>query len=149
MAVFFYDLLRTTRRGRLMLVRTGYGLALLAALGLLFARWFPDQLTPAGLFSPGPDLLPSDIARFGEQFAMVVLLVQLAAVVVLTPAYAAGAVAEERQRGTLDALRTTELTDREIVHGKLASRIAPPLGLMLTGLPVLTLVPFLGGVAPM
>jgi ABC-type transport system involved in multi-copper enzyme maturation permease subunit len=145
MAVFFYDLLRTTRRGRVALMRTAYGLALLVALGSVFLRWFPGRLTVADAFAPGEPLLPSQLSQFAEQFTATCILVQFAAVLLLTPAYAAGAVAEERQRGTLDQLLTTELTGGQIVLGKLASRLAHLVGVLLTGVPVLALMPLWGG----
>src|SRR5262249_33048401 len=60
----------------------------------------------------------------------------------------AGALAEEKDRGTLEYLFTTDLRSHEIVLGKLVSRLAVMLLLALTGLPVLTLLLFLGGVDP-
>ena len=55
MAVFLYDLLRTSRRGRVALFRTLYALALLAALYSVYARWFSrdkanmDALPPSAM----------------------------------------------------------------------------------------------------
>ena len=73
---------------------------------------------------------------------------QYLAVFLLTPIYTAGVIAEEKDRRTLDLLLTTRLTNREIVAGLLASRLAT-LGLIfLTILPVLSLMEFLGGVDP-
>jgi len=142
MAVFFYDLLRTTRRGRVALLRTLYALALLAALYGGYARWFPaDKATMVARPT-------SEIARFAEEFVSVFLMIQMGAVVLLTPAYTAGAIAEERQRGTLELLLTTHLTPTQIVLGKFAARLAHILGILLTGLPILALLPLWGGVAP-
>src|SRR5437763_12271411 len=110
MAVFFYDLLRTTRRGRVILLRTVYALALLVALGGVFLRWFPGRLMLEDLFGASEPLLGSQLEAFGEQFTAACLLVQFAAALILTPTYAAGAIAEERQRRTLDSLLMTHLT---------------------------------------
>jgi ABC-type transport system involved in multi-copper enzyme maturation permease subunit len=88
------------------------------------------------------------MAKFAEEFVGVFLFVQMGAVLLLTPAYTAGAIAEERQRGTLDCLLTTHLTPFQIVIGKLASRMAQLFGVLLTGLPVLALLPLWGGVSP-
>src|SRR4051812_9475335 len=140
MAVFFYDLLRTTRRGRVALLRVIYALALLAALYSVYARWFSRDKANTDA------LPPSAMAKFAEEFVGQMLFVQLGAVVLLTPAYTAGAIAEERQRGTLDSLLTTQLTALQIVVGKLASRLAQLVGVLMTGMPVLAILPFWGGV---
>jgi ABC-type transport system involved in multi-copper enzyme maturation permease subunit len=142
MAVFFYDLLRTTRRGRVALFRTLYALALLAALYSVYARWFSRDKAAMDA------LPPSAMARFAEEFVGLFLYIQMGAVVLLTPAYTAGAIAEERQRGTLEMLLTTHLTSTQIVVGKFAARLAHLLGILLTGLPILALLPLWGGVAP-
>jgi ABC-type transport system involved in multi-copper enzyme maturation permease subunit len=136
MGVFLFDLRRTTRRGRLALIRGGYGLALLVALGGTF---------------PGPSsgFGPADLARLAEQFTAAFLVVQLGAVFLLTPAYAAGAVAEERQRRTLDDLLVTDLSSGAIVLGKLAARWLHVAAALFTGLPVLSLMLCWGGVDPL
>src|SRR4051812_45719234 len=118
MTVFFLDLLRTARRGRPALLRALYALALLAALGGLFVRSFPGALA----FDPqvvARETGAALMARFAGQFAAVCAAVQLGAVLLLAPAATAGAIAEERQRGTLDLLLTSDLTAAEIVLGKL------------------------------
>src|SRR5262245_39826726 len=66
----------------------------------------------------------------------------------LTPAYTAGAIAEEKDRKTLEFLLATDLRDREIVLSKLAARLANLGLIVLTGLPILSLTQFLGGVDP-
>jgi ABC-type transport system involved in multi-copper enzyme maturation permease subunit len=138
MAAFFYDLVRTTRRGRPAALRAGYALVLLVALGGVFVRWFPGSLAPARLFAPS-ELTPKQAAAFALDFATAFLCVQLGAAVLLTPAAAAGAVAEERQRGTLDFLLVSHLSSGAIVLGKFAARWLHLMGLLLTGLPVLAL----------
>src|SRR5205823_6159277 len=76
------------------------------------------------------------------------LLVQLGAAVVLAPVAAAGAIAEERQRRTLDLLRACGLTAGEIVRGKVAARALGLIAVLLTGLPALALAQLWGGVEP-
>jgi ABC-type transport system involved in multi-copper enzyme maturation permease subunit len=142
MVVFFYDLLRTTRRGRATLLRTLYALALFAALYSVYARWSSRDKAAMGA------LPPSEMAKFAEEFFGRFLLIQTCAVVLLTPVYTAGAIAEERQRGTLDCLLTTHLTPRTIVFGKYLARLTHLFGILLTGLPVLALLPLWGGVDP-
>ncbi|HMF19528.1 MAG TPA: ABC transporter permease subunit, partial [Gemmataceae bacterium] len=98
------------------------------------------------IFAPGPVLPANALARFAETFVNAILMMQILAVFLLTPAYVAGAIAEEREAGTLDLLFTTHLTDREIVLGKLFARLVHMAGVLLVGLPILALTMFLGGV---
>jgi ABC-type transport system involved in multi-copper enzyme maturation permease subunit len=64
------------------------------------------------------------------------------------PAYTAGAVCLDRARGTLLHLLATDLSDAEIVLGKLAARLIPVLGLLLASVPVLFAAILLGGIDP-
>ncbi len=76
--------------------------------------------------------------------AMIILgLVGLAA-----PAATAGAICQDKARGSLTLLFVTELSDAEIVLGKLAARLVPVLGMILCVAPVLVLGTVFGGVAP-
>jgi ABC-type transport system involved in multi-copper enzyme maturation permease subunit len=145
MSVFRYDLVRTTRRGRASLLRTVYALALLVALGGLFVRWFPGSLAPDRLFA-NADLATGHTAKLADDFAATCLLVQFVAAVLLTPVYAAGAFAGERQRGTLDAVLVTQLSGAELVFGRFAARWLIVVGLLITGLPVLGLTQLWGGI---
>ena len=74
------------------------------------------------------------------------LLAQGLAVVFLTPALVAGAIAQEYQRRTLHELLASELTSAEIVLGKLAARLSCVAVLAATGLPLLLATGLLGGV---
>src|SRR5262249_55259156 len=116
------------------------------AIRSLFARQFP------GALSLNPTALPlnrttvNELASFAAHFAATRLFVQLGAVLLLTPTLTAGAIAEERQRGTLDLLLGSELFAVEIVLGKLLARTLVMFTLLLTGLPVLFLTQLWGGV---
>src|SRR5262245_43882717 len=127
---FFYDLIRLARRGRSTVVRITYGFFLLFGLCLVYAHQF--NLDPLKvIFAPGPVLPANALARFAETFVSAILMMQILAVFLLTPAYVAGAIAEEREAGTLDLLFTTHLTDREIVLGKLFARLVHMAGVLL------------------
>ncbi len=76
------------------------------------------------------------------------LLVQFVVMVLLTPAFVAGAVAEERERNTLGDLVLTDLSVADVLRGKLLSRLADLVLLLLSGLPVLAILQLLGGVDP-
>jgi ABC-type transport system involved in multi-copper enzyme maturation permease subunit len=147
MSVFRADLRRTSRRGWPAMLRAGYALALLVALGGVFAKWFGvGRLAPGEWFSAAADLPIRDVASFAREFAVACFTVQVAAVLVITPALTAGAITEERQRRTLDDLLITGLSSRRIVFGKLFARWVHLNGILFAGLPVLAMTVCWGGV---
>jgi ABC-type transport system involved in multi-copper enzyme maturation permease subunit len=145
--VLFYDLIRTARRSRTYLLRSAYAFALLAALSMLYATFFGHDDAFAVLFGESR-AGTQEVAEFGSKFFITFIGLQFGAVFVLTPAFTATAVAEEKERRTLEYLLASDLENREIVLGKLASRLLGLLLLLLGGLPVLSFVQFLGGVDP-
>jgi ABC-type transport system involved in multi-copper enzyme maturation permease subunit len=144
--LFYYDLMRVTRRGRGILLRCCYTLALLGALFCHYYIRFPNHDLLADPFAPPALVPPSRMAVLAAGFVLYILLIQTVAVFLLTPAYLAGAVAEERERGTLELLFTTHLSAREIVLGKLLARLTHLVGVVLAGLPLLMLTQLWGGV---
>jgi ABC-type transport system involved in multi-copper enzyme maturation permease subunit len=147
--VFFYDLVRTARSSRSFLLRGLYASALLVMLFLGYSEWFaasPYQWL--NVFSSENYIPPSQEAYFAEDFFTKFLVVQIGMVFLLTPVYTATAIADEKERRTLDFLLATDLRGREIVLGKLASRLAHLSLFILTGLPVLGFLQLLGGVDP-
>ncbi len=138
--VLFYDLVRTARRRRNIAVRCLYAGALLLLLCWVYFIWVVD--TPDGRIAP------NRLSDFASSFFYMFMGVQFVVVVLLTPAYTAGAIAEEKERRTLEFVLATDLDNREIVLSKLASRLVNITFLILTGLPVLSALQFLGGVDP-
>jgi ABC-type transport system involved in multi-copper enzyme maturation permease subunit len=137
--VFFSDLVRMTRRGRYFLVRCLYAGALLFMLWVIWSSrvaWY------------GGSISANEMAAFAGTFFYWFMAVQFGMVIVLTPAYTAGAIAEEKDRRTLEFILATDLRDREIVMGKLASRLVNLAFVVLAGLPVLSCLQFLGGIDP-
>src|SRR5882757_4283527 len=137
--VFWYDLVRVARRQPLALWRTGYGLGLLLALFLLYFTAFPGAWL-------GGYVANKDASAFATLFFDVFTAIQFAAVILMTPALTANAIAEEKGNNTLIFLLTTHLTNREIILGKLATRLLQVGLLILTGLPTLALLQLMGGV---
>src|SRR5207237_10306646 len=115
---------RTARRSRLALLRAGYAFLLLVVLFLVYTHSFGRDVVGglAGIMDE-QTVSPGQIANFAARFFHTFLVVQFLTVLVLTPAFTAGAVAEEREKGTLPLLLTTQLLSREIVLGKLGSRL--------------------------
>jgi ABC-type transport system involved in multi-copper enzyme maturation permease subunit len=137
--ILVYDVIRTTRQGRYALLRAVYAIALLLFILALY------RIQPV-LRGPGILVTTGAMARFAETFTYTFLAVQFVAVIILTPAYVAGAIAEEKDRKTLEFLLATDIRDREIVLGKMASRVANLALFVLTGLPILSLTQLWGGV---
>lgn len=138
--VLFYDLVRIARRGRYILLRIAYALLLLLVLWSTYAS-FTERFSGGGIPA-------QEMSKVAETFFFFFLIAQLAVVVLLTPAFTASAIAEEKDRKTLEFLLVTDLRNREIVLSKLASRYCNLGLLVLTGLPILALTQFLGGVDP-
>ncbi|HKI36358.1 MAG TPA: ABC transporter permease subunit, partial [Gemmataceae bacterium] len=138
----FYDLVRIARRNRYYLIRVLYASFLLTML-----CWVYFAFTAGGQLDR--TVPPKEAARFANSFFYMFMGVQFLVVTVVTPAYVAGAVAEEKERKTLEFILATDLLNREIVLSKLASRVLNLVLLILTGLPVLAGLQFLGGVDPM
>lgn len=145
--VFRYDLIRTARRGHLMGHRFVYGMLLMVVLYLVFATWFPEVAQGYNLFE-SRSLPVKHCSRFAESFFWTFLSIQLALIILVTPAYTAGVIAEEKQRRTLEFLLATDLTNEEIVLGLLGARLANMMLLTLTSLPFFSFLQLVGGIDP-
>jgi ABC-type transport system involved in multi-copper enzyme maturation permease subunit len=142
--VALYELVRATRRSHFVLYRL-YAYFLFILLALFYCVW-----TVASPNSAQELRLPAaEMAAFGGTFVFTFLALQLLALAVLTPAYTAGVLAEEKARGTLEFLLATDLRNREIVLGKLVARLGNLLLILLTGLPAVAFLQFLGGIDPL
>lgn len=97
----------------------------------------------------GRSASPENLARFGETFYRLIAVIELTAVLLAAPVATAGAVCLDRVRGTLEHMLVTDLSDSEIVLGKLGARLIPVLGLIAATLPVLAISALLGGIDPM
>ncbi|MFL5338907.1 MAG: ABC transporter permease [Gemmataceae bacterium] len=133
--VFAYDTVRIARRGQTVVLRCLYAVALFGTLYFVY----PTQ-------SHLPTSDGKHLERFATEFSNAFLIVQAVAVLVLTPIYVAGAIADEKERRSLDFLLITSLRNHEIVVGKLAARLMNLFGLLLAGLPILAITQLWGGV---
>jgi ABC-type transport system involved in multi-copper enzyme maturation permease subunit len=134
--VFFLELRLAVRRGRLNTFRYAYAGWCLLQFALLFALLFQSETQPASL---GVGLSPALHGSFhllvAQQFIFLVLV---------TPAFVAGAITDEKSQGTLQHLLTADLTSWEIILGKFLGRVAQVTLVAITGWPLLF---FLGGYA--
>jgi ABC-type Na+ efflux pump permease subunit len=138
--VFGKELVELSRRRRYFATRLLYGFALLFAL---FVTW---QGTSFARRIGGQDPTLADIADLAGWLFLAVCYVQYLAVYVFVPLMLAGTICSEREEHTLELLFTTHLRDREIVLGKVGSRLAVVLLLFLSGLPVLAIIRLFGGI---
>jgi ABC-type transport system involved in multi-copper enzyme maturation permease subunit len=84
----------------------------------------------------------------GARFAETYLSQQMLLLLLITPAFVAGAVTDEKRRGTMQYLLTTDLESRHIILGKLVGRLAQVFLVLLAGLPLFALLAGFGGVTP-
>ena len=89
------------------------------------------------------------IARFGAVLFQMFARLQLALMLFFAPLAAATAVAHEKDRRTFVLLLMTDLSDLEIVLGKLLASLLQIVTLLLAAAPVYFLCILLGGVSPM
>jgi ABC-type transport system involved in multi-copper enzyme maturation permease subunit len=136
--VFAYDWIVASRRWQGYAVRTLFAAILLAALIAVAAK------------SVVPDVVRSsrDLAKLGEAFYVAIVGTQLTLVLLAAPASTAGSICSDRASGTMTHVLVTDLSDVEIVLGKLAARLVPVLGLVACALPIMAILTLLGGVDP-
>jgi ABC-type transport system involved in multi-copper enzyme maturation permease subunit len=139
--VFVYEWLTTTRRWQLYAIRAGFVSVLLVGMVLVWRT--VTRLTPAD-----KPVSIDELARFGQSLFMTIVSIELTLVLLLAPAATAGAICLDKVRGTLDHLLATDLSNSEIVLGKLGVRLVPILGLVASILPLVALSGLLGGIDP-
>ena len=82
----------------------------------------------------------------GKAIFSTVVLLELSLISFIGPALTSSAITGERERDTFDLLRTTLLSARSLVFGKLGTSAIYLCLLILTALPIQSLAFFLGGV---
>jgi ABC-type Na+ efflux pump permease subunit len=134
----YFDLVRAARRSRYPLLRAYVYFVLINLIvgGMLW--YLNDTMT---LQMP-----MNEAARVAEYLAYFFLSGQLLLMVLVTPGYTASAIADEKERRTLEALLVTDLSNQEIILSKLIVRVGNLLLMLMTGLPILMLLHFMGGV---
>jgi ABC-type transport system involved in multi-copper enzyme maturation permease subunit len=136
--VFAYEWIALSRRWQWFALRSLFAAMLLAALLVILSN---TQVPVAGMTF-------QDLARLGESFYIAVIGTQLTLVLLAAPAAAAGSICLDQASGRLTHVLVTDLSDSEIVLGKLAARLVPVLGLVACALPLLAILSLLGGVDP-
>jgi len=135
--VFEYEWLTNSRRWQLYATRALFVSALLVALWVAWRdmpRWAPAS--------------NRNQAYVAMRVYYAIVGTQLVLVLLAAPAATAGSVCIDKARGTLAHVLVTDLTDSEIVLGKLAARLTPVLTLIACVLPFAYLCTLLGGIDP-
>jgi ABC-type transport system involved in multi-copper enzyme maturation permease subunit len=136
--LFVRELLTAPRQLKHFLFRAGY-------VGALFVLLYTTAQVTFG-WQQVRNI--SDIARFGELGFQILSLVQLLLVTFFSVLFAAGNVAQEKDRRTLLMLLTTDLRDSELVLGKLCASLLLPVVLVGLSAPLFLFIHWLGGVSP-
>jgi ABC-type transport system involved in multi-copper enzyme maturation permease subunit len=136
--VYAYEWLIATRRWQMYALRAAFVGLLLCGLGLVWiSQWRAQNLSAI-----------QKQAEIGRAFYQSLVFVEVSMVLLAAPAATAGAICLDKARGTLLHVMVTDLSDSEIVLGKLAARLVPVLGMIASSLPVLAIGTLLGGIDP-
>ena len=138
--IFNVELLTSARRPRYFVVRTIYASALLVVLWINYEGH--------GQLTSGYQATASQMAQRAATFFAMFSFIQLIAILLAGPAMIAGTIATERERRTIEYLFASQLSNAEIVLGKLAARLLHLLYLVAAGLPVLSMAMLMGGIEP-
>lgn len=131
--------LRGRMRGsRAFLVLTLYLLIMTAVITLVYLAYTANS---------GPGLSSTAARNAGKALFAAVLAVEVLLVVFIGPAFTAGAISSERERQTYDLLRTTLLTPRAFVVGKLVSALSYVFLLVAVSVPLQSIAFLLGGLS--
>src|SRR5439155_7456322 len=131
--VLSFELLRTSRRGwhhYLLWIYAGW-LAFLLGVVLLLEIAQPLPHNPYGR-------MPAEtFAAYCRTVVELLIGQQFVILLLVTPAFAAGSISDEKTRGTLQEWLTTDLTAWEILRGKLLAQVTQLGTLALAALPPL------------
>jgi ABC-type transport system involved in multi-copper enzyme maturation permease subunit len=144
--VLYLELLLAGRRGKQYVFRWIYAAWLVL---LLLGVYFTHQARTL-VYAPynyGRPVLGAS-GEFASGMVSTLLVQEWILVALVTPAFVAGAITDEKNRGTLQHMLTAHLTSGEIVLGKLLGRLAQVVVLLLVDLPVLCFIGVFGGVHP-
>jgi len=133
------ELITSVRRGRIFRIRVGAVLLVAAAVACGFAVWDSSGWDRASVAAA---------ARFGLQLAGLVIFAQVCLAIPLVTTKTALAIAQERERKSLDSLLATRLSSAEIVLGTLAANLMRYANGLAATVPVVVFVTCLGGIEP-
>lgn len=125
------------RRKRSYLILT---LFLIFSAGIVSLVYF--GIASTNDFYPEPDIRRT----LGQAIFLTVVLLQLGAVNFVTPAFTAGSISGEKENQTYELLRTTPVSAKDIVRGKLLSGLLFTLLLLIATIPMQSMAFLFGGI---
>jgi ABC-type transport system involved in multi-copper enzyme maturation permease subunit len=142
--VLYQEMMLGARRNRAHLFRWFYaGWILLQLMWMLFVAWITSNITPPGM--PRRPFDFTNFAAFASDYLNVLVTQHYLVLLLATPVLTAGAITDEKWRGTLQYLLVTELFSWEILVGKLIGRLYQVMLIAVTPLPILCFVGVFGG----
>jgi ABC-type transport system involved in multi-copper enzyme maturation permease subunit len=141
-------MLRLARRGQANRTRLLVLLCVFAASIIFPIVWFSQIDIRDIFFGVRRTVSIAEEAKFASYFSLALVEAVLLAVAILAPAFAAGAIAEEKERQTLPMLNVSFLSDHEIILGKAFGRFGVIMAGAFSIAPVLAFTMMLGGVSP-
>ena len=144
--VFVYESITAARRWQHFAIRAGTVCLMLLAMSLLgfllYSKFTRFQ------FGSNTNVPLKFLAQLGSYFYYAIAGVQITLVLLAAPAATSGAICLDRARGALTHIFVTDLSDREIVLGKLGAKLVPVFGIISAAIPVLAIASLLGGIIP-
>jgi ABC-type transport system involved in multi-copper enzyme maturation permease subunit len=156
--VVHQELLLGSRRNRLHVFRWVYGGWLILQVFWLYLQFEVAEQARYSAYYPWWSGMPlQDLPPFiwrsaphvvGGWFADTFVRQQFVLLAIATPALVAGAITDEKRRGTLQHLLVADIDTRPLLLGKLLGRVTQVAVLALAGLPLYALLAGFGGVGP-
>lgn len=146
--VLYLEMLLGGRRGKQFVFRWVYAGWIVVQLFVLYLIYRMEVWTST-MTSPDQRHDPNLTGQFASNYVDIFVIQQLLLVLLATPAFTAGAITDEKTRGTLQHMLTAHLTAGEIIMGKLFGRMAQVAVLTLAGLPALCFIGVFGGMHPL
>ena len=140
--VFAYEWLVATRRWQLYALRALF--VVLVLVGMMLA-WYGGYPRPTS----GQTVSLQMLAAYGQRLFYMIVTIELSLVLLAASCrHGGGGVPRQGKRHPSDHMLATDLSNTEIVLGKLAARLIPVLGLIVCLLPLFALTSLLGGIDP-
>jgi ABC-type transport system involved in multi-copper enzyme maturation permease subunit len=136
--VLHLELLIGSRRGKLDLLRRAYTIWLILQFFVLAGSEFSEAVVLGSADALG---------KFVGGYITLLVRQHFFLIVLVTPPFVAGAVADEKSRGTLQDLLIAQLSSWEIVVGKLLGRLAQVGYVALAALPLLAVLAGFGEIS--